>query len=112
MKRYVDVEEIEKTISKLMPSLSTPDGTGQYDREIYAAQEMCVDIMYAIHALPTVDVNPVIHAHWEPWLPMDVSEENDYWCCSVCGRRAKGKIEDLPYCHCGAKMDKEIKNGT
>ena len=39
------------------------------------------------------------------WLPMEVSSGRDSWKCSVCGRRARGKINNLPYCHCGAKME-------
>ena len=38
------------------------------------------------------------------WIPMTVSSGRDSWKCSICGRRARGKLENLPYCHCGAKM--------
>lgn len=38
------------------------------------------------------------------WIPMTVSGGRDSWKCSICGRRARGKLENLPYCHCGAKM--------
>ena len=38
------------------------------------------------------------------WIPMQVSSGRDSWKCSECGRRARGKIENLPYCHCGADM--------
>ena len=38
------------------------------------------------------------------WIPTQVSSGRDSWKCSVCGRRARGKIENLPYCHCGARM--------
>ncbi len=41
------------------------------------------------------------------WIPMEVSSGRDSWKCSVCGRRARGKLENLPYCHCGAKMEVE-----
>lgn len=36
-----------------MPSLTTPDGCGQFDREIFEAQEMFVDIGQALNKLPT-----------------------------------------------------------
>lgn len=39
------------------------------------------------------------------WIPMEISSGRDSWKCSACGRRARGKIENLPYCHCGAKME-------
>lgn len=38
------------------------------------------------------------------WIPMQVSSGRDSWKCSVCGRRARGKKENLPFCHCGADM--------
>jgi hypothetical protein len=38
------------------------------------------------------------------WLSMEVSSGRDSWKCSVCGRRARGKLTNLPFCHCGAKM--------
>lgn len=47
------------------------------------------------------------------WIPMTVSGGRDSWKCSICGRRARGKLENLPYCHCGAKMkgaDKDDNN--
>ena len=39
----------------------------------------------------------------------EVSSGQDSWTCSECGRRARGKKENLPYCHCGCKMDKKIR---
>lgn len=39
------------------------------------------------------------------WIPVSVSSGRDSWECSVCGRRARGKTKNLPYCHCGAKME-------
>ena len=53
---------------------------------------------------PTVDVTPVKHGHW---IEMTVSSGSDSWKCSLCGRRARGKLKNLPYCHCGAKMDEK-----
>lgn len=53
-----------------------------------------------IKYIPTVQPQKV-----GKWIPMTVSSGRDSWKCSVCGRRARGKIENLPYCHCGAKME-------
>ena len=39
------------------------------------------------------------------WIPCTVSSGRDSWECSECGRRARGKIKNLPFCHCGAKMN-------
>ena len=43
-----------KTIAEMMPSLSTPDGTGPYDHEIQVGQETYVDIIEAINKMPAV----------------------------------------------------------
>lgn len=51
-----------------------------------------------IKAIPSAD-RPV-----GEWIPMTVSSGRDSWKCSVCGRRARGKTKNLPYCHCGARM--------
>lgn len=59
-------------------------------------------IEHIIDDMPTVDAEPVRHGRWEP---MVVSSGRDSWKCSECGRRARGKLKNLPYCHCGAKMD-------
>ena len=58
-----------------------------------------------VNNAPAVDAEPVRHGQWEP---MPVSSGRDSWRCSECGRRARGKRENLPYCHCGAKMDAEV----
>lgn len=42
-------------LSKAMPSLTTPDGCGQFDREIYVAQETFVDAMQIIHDMPSAE---------------------------------------------------------
>lgn len=59
-------------------------------------------IVPLIVAQPTVEAKEIVHGHW---IEKEVSSGRDSWECSVCGRRARGKIENLPYCHCGAKMD-------
>lgn len=57
-----------------------------------------------IDSMPAVDAEPVRHGMWES---VTVSSGRDSWKCSECGRRARGKRKNLPYCHCGAKMDWE-----
>lgn len=54
--------------------------------------------------LPTADVAPVVHAHWErkAYFP----DGTPAWVCSRCGRAEE---EREPYCNCGAKMDEEIE---
>ena len=80
----------------------------------------CIDHM------PTIDAEPVVHAHWIHRL--DVWQlSRHYIKCSKCGReylaaKYKGELPGLtdemiavvgghfPYCHCGAKMDEEDKH--
>lgn len=69
-----------------------------------------------INELPTVDAEPVRHGEWKPYYEVmevftDVylnTEEREVqtgWECSVCGRYSPGDPAEMPYCHCGAKMD-------
>lgn len=56
---------------------------------------------------PTLDVVPVVHAHW-----IQPIRGNAGPCCSACKRLAKrlesGAYFEPDYCpHCGAKMDEE-----
>lgn len=64
-------------------------------------------------AVPIVDIQnaPTVEPERKTgeWIPMTVSGGRDSWKCSICGRRARGKLENLPYCHCGAKMKRENK---
>lgn len=106
---YIDKEVAEKAIAALMPSMSTPDGSGENDHLVLAAQEMCVDAMETIHELPEVDATPVlVHGHWKF---MGMISGDDWWKCSVCGRIIQTnmfkRLDRFPYCHCGAKMDLE-----
>lgn len=57
--------------------------------------------------MPRIEAEPVRHGQWNP---MRVSSGRDSWQCSLCGRRTRGKRENLPYCHCGAKMDVRDRN--
>ena len=52
--RLIDADILMGEVAKLMPSWTTPDGTGLHDNEIMAAQEAIVDIMQTIFGQPTV----------------------------------------------------------
>lgn len=47
-------------LRKEMPRLTTPDGCGQFDREIQIADEAFVDCMTIIDKLPAADAVPVV----------------------------------------------------
>ena len=57
---------------------------------------------------PTVDAEPVKHAHWIVIAPRDVNEEPDFACSSCfCISPTRGYTRYCP--NCGAKMDEEEK---
>ena len=55
-------------LANAMPSLTTPDGCGEFDHEIQIADEAFVDAMQIIHDTPSADVQPA-----QQWIP--VSEQ-------------------------------------
>lgn len=65
-----------------------------------------------------VEYAPVVHGRWLPYYEEleRVSDIEPYfvveyvqtgWECSVCGRCESHDVVEMPYCHCGAKMNKE-----
>ena len=49
------------------------------------------------------------------WILQDGYDKRDNWyVCSECGRSINliggDRLENYPYCHCGAKMDSEAMN--
>lgn len=61
----------------------------------------------------TKDAEPVRHGHWI--RDFSITEDTFYE-CSVCGRQEclmekYDPYEEMPYCHCGAKMD-EVTDET
>ena len=46
-------------LAKEMPSLTTPDGSGEFDHDIQIADEAFVDCMQIINELPTVQPEPI-----------------------------------------------------
>lgn len=81
-------------LAKAMPSLTTPDGCGQFDHDIYITQETFVDSMQIIADLPSSER----HGQW-----IDTGSGQE---CSVCGEIQYGYDSGRYYCpNCGAKMD-------
>lgn len=74
-----------------------------------------------IELLPAVDAAPVRHGKWNPYyepmecfvdvyLNTEIRDVHMGWICSECGRYEQhGTTEEMPYCHCGAKMDAEVE---
>ena len=92
------------TVMEFMPSLTTPDGCGQFDREIFEAQEMFVDIGQALNKLPSAQPE----RKKGKWIHdgYGIPHGCDWIHCSVCGKRGVNVPADLPnYCpNCGADM--------
>jgi hypothetical protein len=83
-----------------------------------------------IDSRPTVDAAPVVHGHWiiRCETHQDFFGEVDeefYLECSECHRKVWDASQDaiisgqyhkatsdFPYCHCGAKMDGGVEDGT
>lgn len=64
------------------------------------------DDMDLIDDMPAADVQPVKRGRWI--IADDV--EHFIAVCSECGRTEDSRdIKDMPYCHCGARMD--LKDG-
>lgn len=97
------------------------------DRAVAVSQAAFIhgrwDDMYVSAAtlmeIPAADVEPVVHGQWlkeekETYCPVQYREDGEpilhkytRYTCSVCGRNS-GMLE--PYCHCGAKMDRGVKD--
>lgn len=76
--------------------------TVQIARALYEAKEAVLSEVETLY-----DVRPIKHGHWI--IKDDV--EQFIATCSVCGRTEDSRdIDNMPYCHCGAKMDGGTRN--
>lgn len=98
MAEYIEREAAVNAIIAIMPSMSTPDGHGERDDLVLAAQEMCEDNIREINNIPAADVTPVVHGRWEPY-------RKNLGKCSECGEVVQIRSNYCP--DCGAKMDLE-----
>ena len=94
MARYIDAEKLHYSRVRIAYS----DGTiGGYHAVVMSAE---------IKDAPTADVVEVKHGKWLPHPHL----MGKYF-CSICSRQIEewslDPAEYYPYCHCGARMDKE-----
>lgn len=79
--------------------------TVEKECEAFCPTKLCKLTEYienAIEEAPVADVQPVEHGRWI--IADDV--EHFIAICSECGRTEDSRgIKDMPYCHCGARMD-------
>lgn len=102
MADLIDRQEALDAMAKAMPNLTTPDGSGEFDRDIHIADEAFVDCMQIINELPSAqpawipcsermpeypfgclvtvwDTNPITMDEFENILPYFVGWDGDQW---------------------------------
>ncbi len=98
MTRYIDADEYYDELLKMVSDISFSN------QEINGIR----NAIARLQAQPTADVQPVVHAKWIHDADLCCGMVNLYH-CSECGRAIRTaydeKLENYPYCHCGAKMD-------
>ena len=102
-------EKIAKYVDEMSKHLSTKD-IDYYDA--------LIDAEDAIDDLPSADVAPVRHGHWDVREPMPMHDIKgnlswgNWYVCTGCGfatTAIEGHITQYKYCpNCGAKMDEEV----
>lgn len=118
--RYVDIMPLRNRLRDSLSYQYRATQGGQFDNGIC---ETLADFISELDEQPTAEVAPVIRASWvsDPFYETVVGgimvDLNDtpylkHYKCSKCGRREscadlKDPYKSMPYCHCGAKMDKE-----
>lgn len=98
MAEYIDKTKAVESIETLMSSIPAKDDYEKgYDTAMSSA-------LIAVREVIEADVQPVRHGRWI--ITDDV--EHFIAVCSECGRTEDSRgIKDMPYCHCGARMDGE-----
>lgn len=106
--RPIDADALEKTLGEWIRNYWTDALTGGD-----AGSEFADMIEHA----ETIDVAPVVHAHWIPECPNKRTGKAYRHTCSRCGRTVYDErqvsIDELGYTfcpNCGAKMDEEDKD--
>ena len=101
MTDYIDRQAAIDAVMALMPSLTTADGRGQFDAEIYRVQELFVDIGQVLNDLPSAEAEPVRHGKWVELRPL-----KNIFVCSLCGQWGDYHWNYCP--NCGTKMGADV----
>lgn len=106
----IDRVEFMSDLSCRITAPCEPDQwNGEYRRKCYSFNDICEMLKSA----PTIDAEPVVHAHWIERITYERGK-SDY-VCSACNYEKNFYQVLLPfvnYCpHCGAKMDEEAEQG-
>lgn len=113
MKEYIERVAVLNLLEKINPV----DYGSMFDYQAHRAVSECLrEARYGVESIPAADVAEVRHGRWIPkinhtYMPVEYDENGapilhrytSYY-CSLCGRE---EAKEEPYCHCGARMDKE-----
>ena len=106
MAEYISREAVFQVVHRIadrdIEALKAKDMKTLY--KIKGAKEILDSVDTALYYIPAADVQPVKHGRWI--ITDDV--EHFIAVCSECGRTEDSRcIKDMPYCHCGARMEQE-----
>lgn len=118
MKEYIEREQAIALFYPVNPENDGSDGcTIVYKSGNFSSSE----IEAMLSDLSAADVAEVRHGRWIPkinhtYIPVEYDENgipvlHEYisYRCSLCSRE---ETKEEPYCHCGARMDKEDEHGS
>lgn len=105
--RLIDAD----AVSKILTIIIEEQKKSHHVDEVIGLMEARTEVNNA----PTLDVNPVVHAHWFTLDPTPRTGRAYKFVCSNCKRavftRWQESIDELGYAfcpNCGAKMDGEV----
>ena len=108
--RYIDADEVIKDLVALKALVDYSNIQIENSSSINA----CIG---KIESSQTLDVKPVVHAHWEPAHPNQRTGKADMFVCSKCKRPVftswQKSVNELGYAfcpHCGAIIDEGVQN--
>lgn len=94
--RAIDADEFEKVIEAWIR---------MHWGEAFTGDDVGSDFLEMLDEEPTLDVKPVVHAHW---IYSGSYDEVGMLYCSCCKHEIDVSEGYFKYCpHCGAKMDEE-----
>lgn len=113
------IERTEELVLAMNAGARAIENTRRYHGAVYSKNVfsetpqkipylLAAKVLRGVEDAPTADVAPVVHGRWISFLDGDHIMPERYYRCSRCGR-VESRCQ--PYCHCGAKMDGERKDG-
>ena len=106
----IDRQAAIEAIASAMPSLTTPDGCGQFDHEIQVTDEAFVDCMKIIHELPSAQ--PMRKkGEWIVYKAPD-KQHCGLVKCPFCGEELIAEPNEYHFCPaCGCQMMRGEQDG-